>query len=217
LHQFVDKLFAVAGIAAGGEVDALVAPATEGVGELERPEEVVDLLEVRADSVELVDDILDALNVELAEGLLDDAVLHQGDALLVHLTETTLVDEVVDGLQRRLAVGDVRLNALEHSHGGEVDLHEGGVVDLTKTQELQDLLGLGVNTVDTTDADNEEDLGHVLNEVVAGILGLAASADKGLLGGLVLGGVLLSTLEDFLAGGLVLLGLLNASGSALGL
>lgn len=180
------------------------------VPELEGPEEVVGLLESRADGVDLVDEVLHADDVVLAEGLRDDLVLGQGDALLVDLAEAALVDQLADGLQGGLAVGDVGLDGLEHGHGGEVDLEEGGVVDLAQAQQLQDLLALGVHAHDTADADDKEDLGHVLDEVVAVVLGLALGADQGTLVVAVLLDVLLSTLEDLLAGGLVLLGESNA-------
>jgi hypothetical protein len=206
LHQLVDKLLTVARVTTLVEVVALLLPAAQGVAKLERPQEVVGLLEVGAHSVNLVDEVLNAEDVLGAEGLGDDLVLGQRDALLVDFTETTFVDEVVDGLQARLAVGHVRLDETQHSHGGVVDLHESSVVDLTQAQELQDFLGLGGHTHDTADADNEEELGHVLDEVVAGILGLATGADEGLLVLTVLLHVLLGALEDHLTVGFVGLG-----------
>jgi transcriptional antiterminator Rof (Rho-off) len=156
--ELVDELLAVAGITTLGEVDALVLEAAQGVGELERPQEVVGLLEVGSAGVDLMNEVLHADDVVLAEGLkggvryqkarsdaqlrkekkkkyliiseskdvkkylLDDGVVRQGHALLHDLAEAALVHEVVDGLEGGLAVGDVRLDELEHGHGGEVHL-----------------------------------------------------------------------------------------------
>jgi len=47
-------------------------------------------------------------------------------------------------------VGNVRLNAVKHVDGGLVELHEGGVVELAETEELEDLPGGGIHTHDTT-------------------------------------------------------------------
>jgi len=90
---------AVTGVAALDEVGALLGEATTGVGELERPEEGVGLLEVGADGVDLVDEILHADDAVLAELALHDRVVNDGDALLVDLGETTLVHELLHGLQ----------------------------------------------------------------------------------------------------------------------
>jgi len=198
-------------------VDTLVLPAAQGVAKLEGPQEVVGSLEVGTASVDLVDEVLNADDVFVAEGLGDDLVVGQGDALLVDLAVTALVDKIGDGLQGGLAVGDVWLNAGEHGHGGEVDLHEGGVVKLTQTEKLEDLLGLGVDTHDTADTDDQENLGHVLDEVVAEVLGLALGTDESALVGAVLLHVLLSTLEDDLAGSLLGLGVLGLELLTLGL
>ena len=123
--------------------------ATGGVGELEGPEEVVGLLEVGADSDDLVDEILHADDAVLAEALLDDGVVSKSDALLVDLAVTALVDELADGLEVGVAVGDVGLDDLEHLKGGLGELDEDAVVDLEQTEELQDFAGFGCNLVDT--------------------------------------------------------------------
>lgn len=136
------------------------------------PEEVGDLLEVRADGGDLVDNVLDGDDAVLAKGALDDSVGGKGDALLVDLAVSTLVDELADGLKVGLSesgeslvspmvvekcrsggmdepVGDVGLDEEEHLGGGLGDLDEDTVVDLEETEELQDLAGLGGNVVDT--------------------------------------------------------------------
>ena len=180
----------------------LVSETTSGVGQLEGPQEVGGQLEVRADGVDLVDEILNADNAVLAKGLLDDGVVGQGDALLVDLAISTLVDELTDGLQVGLTVGDVGVDQLEHLGGGLGQADKDTVVDLEKTQQLEDLAGLGGNVVDTLQADDEGKLGLGGNVEVTSLLGLATETDLVTLLGAVLTDVLISTLEDDLALGL---------------
>ena len=64
------------------------------------------MLEVGAHSVDLVDEIFHADDTVLAEVLLDDGVVGEGDALLVDLAVSALVDQLTDGLEVRFATGD---------------------------------------------------------------------------------------------------------------
>lgn len=180
--------------------------ATSGVAELEGPEEVGGLLEVGADGVDLVDEVLHADDAELAEVLLDDGVVGEGDALLVDLSVTALVDELADGLEVGVTVGDPGLDALDHLRGGLGDADEDTVVDLEETEELHDLAGLGGDLADTLDADDEDELGLRGNVGGLAVLGNTAEAELLRLGVAVLLDVLLGTLEDL--GTLLLVGLL---------
>lgn len=123
--------------------------ATSGVGELEGPQEVGGLLEVGSNGVDLVDKILDADNAVLAKVLLDDLVVGEREALAVDLAVTTLVDKLADGLEVGVTVGNVRVDDGEHLRGSLVQTNEDTVVDLEKTQQLQNLARLGSNLVDT--------------------------------------------------------------------
>jgi hypothetical protein len=125
------------------------AESTSGVGELERPEEVVGLLEVGADGIDLVDQILHADDAVLAEVLLNDLVVGESDALLVDLSVAALVDELTDGLEVGVTVGNVGVDDGEHLLGGLGELDEGTVVDLEETEELENLAGLRSDLVDT--------------------------------------------------------------------
>lgn len=125
------------------------AETTSGVAELEGPEEVGGLLEVGADGENLVDEILHADNAVLAEVLLDDGVVSKSNALLVDLSVSTLVDELLDGLQVGVTVGDPGLDDLEHLSDSLGDLDKYTVVDLEETEKLEDLAGLGGHLVDT--------------------------------------------------------------------
>lgn len=106
------------------------AEAAGGVAELEGPEEIAGLLEVGADGEDLVDEVLDADDAELAQVGLDEPVVRQGDALPVDLAVPPLVDELAHGLDRGEAVRDVGLHDLQHFRRGFGEPHEDGVVDL---------------------------------------------------------------------------------------
>jgi hypothetical protein len=125
------------------------AETTSGGRELEWPKEVAGLLEVGADGVDLVDEVLDADNAELAEVLLDELVVSDGQTLLVDLSVTALVDELTDGLQVGVTVGDEGLDDLQHLNSGLGEPDEDTIVDLEKTEELEGLALLGVDLVDT--------------------------------------------------------------------
>lgn len=182
------------------------AEATSGVGELEGPEEVVGLLEVGANSVDLVDQILHADNAVLAEGLLNDLVVGKRDTLLVDLSVTTLVDELTDTFEVGVTVSDVGVDDGQHLLGGLGETDEGTVVDLDQTEKLQDLARLRSNLVDTLDTDNEGQLGLVRDVEVTLLASNASKADLLTLSIAVLLDVGLSTLEDSLT--LLLVGLL---------
>lgn len=84
LDQGIDVLIPVAKITALDEVLEFPRPeASRRVGELEGPQEVTGLLEVRPDSIYFVDQVLHAQDTQFAEVLLDYGVVGQRDALLV--------------------------------------------------------------------------------------------------------------------------------------
>lgn len=211
--QLVNVGLAVARVPTLDKVERLaLVEATVGAGQLEGPEEVAGLLEVRADSVDLVDQVLHADDPVLAEGLLDDLVVGQGDALAVNLPVATLVDELADRLEVGLAVGNVGLDKLEHLRGGLGELHKDTVVDLAQTEELQDLAGLRGQLVDTLDADNKGKLGLTGDVEAAGLASDTLHANLVLLSSAVLLDVGLCTLEDGSALGLAGLARLDLGG-----
>ena len=128
---------------------SLLLETTLRVGELEGPEEVVGLLEVRAAGDDLVDEVLHAVDATLVELTIDDLVVGESNSASVDLTVATLVNELGDGGAGGETVGDEGLDNADHVPGGLVQLDEDGVVDLSKSEELEDLLGLGGKLVDT--------------------------------------------------------------------
>jgi len=193
-------VFTVAQVTTLDEVLKLpLVEAAVGAVQLEGPQEVRGLLEVGADGVDLVDEILHTDHAVLSEVLLDDLVVSQRQALLVNLAISALVDEFANGLLVGVTVGNERLDNLQHLQGGLGELNEDTVVDLQQTEQLQSLALLRINLVDTLDADDESKLvllGHV--KLIL-LLGLALQTDLLAVGIAVLLDVLLSTLEDDLA------------------
>ena len=176
-------------------VKLLLLESAKRRGQLERVEEVVGSLEVGAASVDLVDEVLNADNPNASESLLDDGVVRDGDALLVDLAVTALVQELAHRLEVGVTVGDEGVDHAEHVHDGLVHAQEDAVVDLAQAEELQDLADLGGDADDTANADDEHNLGLGLAVVVAVELGLAAEADGVVLDLAVLLHVLLGRLE----------------------
>ena len=119
------------------------------IGELERPEEVGSLLEVGSDGEDLVDQILNADNTVLAEVGLNKSVIGESNTLLGDLSISTLVNELADGLEVGVSIGDPWLDDLQHLKGSLGHANEDTIVDLEKTKELKDLAGLWCNLVDT--------------------------------------------------------------------
>jgi len=171
----------------------LAGESTAGVGELEWPQEVVGLLEVGTDGVNFVDEVGSALDSGALESLSNNSVGGDRNALLVDLSESTFVDKILDGGASGVAVSDVRFDQSEHSDGGFVQLHESAVVKLTKTKELHDFLGLGRNSNDTANSDDQAQFGFGRDEESTVDLGLSAVADSKLLGSIVFFIVLLGS------------------------
>lgn len=169
LEQLVDLVLAIAEVAAVDVVVVLLAPSAGRCVQLEGPEEVVDLLEDASDGEQLVDHVFDALHVVAVTQLaLDNEVIGDGNAtaavlevkigewsepslmdVSTHLNESAFVEQVAGGLQRWIAVGDVRLGNAQHVECRLVELHERGVVDLTQAEKVQNLLDLRRDFVDT--------------------------------------------------------------------
>jgi len=156
----------------------LLDPASPGITELERPHKLIDLLEGLANSEDLVNEILDAYHTVLSNLGLDDTVVSDRNALLINLDKTALVNQLFDCFQVGVAVGHVRLNKLQHSGSGLVEPYKYRIVDLPKTQQLQDLSRFRVQIVDTADAYNKGKLWLWLNVEIASRLSLSTEPNK---------------------------------------
>ncbi len=150
IDKLVDELLSVSvGTESLSERVSLLLEATQWRVHLDWPQEVSHLSEVRSASGDLVDDVLNAVDSELSEDSLDDGVVGKWDSSSVNLSVSSLVDDLVDVLSRWVSVGDEWLDHSEHVHGSLVELDEHSVVNLSQSEELEDLLGLGGKLVDT--------------------------------------------------------------------
>lgn len=185
----------------------------KGLGSgLRLPDEVVGLLEGGSASLDLVDEVLNTDDVMLLQGSLNDEVGSQGNSGVVDLSIPSLVHELGDGASVGGTVGDPRLDDSEHVHDSLVVTEEDGVVDLSESEEAQDLLRLGGHGVDTLHSHDQENLGFSQDEDGAGLLGGTGLVDDGLLAGLIGLEVGLAALEPLL---LELLDLYNSGLSGL--
>jgi len=195
--QIVDLVFTVTKITTLDKMSELAGPkAPSWVGELEWPEKVGGLLEVGTDGEDLVYQIFNTDNAILAEAVLDNGVVGEGDALLVDLSISALVDELADALEVGVSVGNPWLDDLEHLKSGLGHANKDTVVDLEQTEELENLAGLWCDLVDTLDTDNKDQL--LLSRDVEGtiLLGETLKTDLLTLCVTVLFNVLFGTLEN---------------------
>jgi hypothetical protein len=148
-YEFIKLLFSVAPDSAVLVWVSLLGESLLGRGKLEGPEEVVCLFEVRSHGDDLVDQVLNAGDSSLTEGVLNDGVVSKGDSGSVDLAVPSLVDQLGNVLLGQVSVHDERLDSSEHVDGGLVELDEDSVVELSESQELHDLLACGGELVDT--------------------------------------------------------------------
>ena len=121
---------------------SLLFPSVSWSVELDWPDEVVCFLEGWANSPDFVDEGLDVRDSLGAKSTFDDTVVSKRNSGSVHLSVTTLVDQTADIITRWVTVGDVWLDCSDHVDGGTIEADKDSVVDLTKTEELHDLLAL---------------------------------------------------------------------------
>lgn len=123
--------------------------------------------------------------------------------MLVNLTETSLVDELLDGFPGWVSKSDVRLDLSDQVGSGLVDSDEGSVVELSKSKESEDSDGSGVKFVDTSDSDDECELGISWDVDLSSKLCVSSGIVFSLLGSSVISVVLLGSLGDLLSSGFV--------------
>jgi hypothetical protein len=152
LDQRIDVLLSVAQITSFDVMPELPrSETTSRVAQLEGPEEVACLLEVRSDGGDLVDQVFHTDDAEFAQVIFDQLVVGEWDALLLDFAISPLVDELADGFEIRVAVGDVWVDDGEHLLRGFGQADEDAVIDLQETEELEDLAWFGCDLGDTVD------------------------------------------------------------------
>jgi len=142
---------------------SLVVEATLGRVQLEIPEEVVGFLEVRATSNNLIDKLFNRIDLVLAKSLDNDFIASKRDSLLVNLSKASLVNQIGDNLSGGVTESNIRFNLLNHVKGSSVNSEEGGVVNLSKSEQSQDLSDFRRKIVNTSDSYNKSDLSFSRN------------------------------------------------------
>jgi len=115
---------------------------------------VVGLLEVGSNGGNFVDQVLDGGDVVFAQLFGDDLVALNGDSLSVDSGISSLVDQFLDGSSGGVSESDVGEDLLEHVLSGFIDTDEGGVMDLSQSEQTEDLGNIRVEFIDTSDSDN---------------------------------------------------------------
>jgi len=87
----------------------LLPPPTSGGVQLEWPQEVGGVLEVRSNIHDLVDKILNTDDSKLSKSALNDVIGSDGSTVSRHLNMSTLVDELANRLEVGSSPGNVGL------------------------------------------------------------------------------------------------------------
>jgi len=213
LQQSIDLVLTIAVVTAFHEMVRLLHPtATVRTVQLEWPQEIGRLLEVRANGENFVDQVFDANDILFAEILLNNGVVGDRQTLSLDLGISALVNQLTDSLQTRITPSDVRIGDTKHLDSSFVQLDKNTVVDLTQTKKLKDLARGRMNLVDATNSDDERKLGLIRDIVVAGFASLTLELDGGTLLLAILIHILLGALENL---DLLCLGGLDGLGFAL--
>ena len=96
-----------------------------------------------------MDEVLNAVDSVASEHTGDDAVIAEWESSVVDLSVSSLIDDLGDHASGWITIGDEWLDHLDHVPGGLVQLDEDSVMELSQSQELQNLLGLGGKLSDT--------------------------------------------------------------------
>lgn len=195
--EFIDFGFTVTPVTSGVVWMSLGGVALAWGGEFEWPEEIVGGLEVSTAVGDFVDQIFHADQTLFAKVLFNNFVAGEWDSLAVDLSETTFVDELGDQFLGWVTIGDVWFDLAEHVGGGLADADEGGVVELTESQQLKDLADDWGKVVDTSDSDNEVDLWLIWDEesTSSSCLSLLGNDLSSLVGGFLV--IFLTTFQVF--------------------
>jgi len=121
-----------------------------------------------------MDDIFNANNTKLSELFGNDAVVSDGNSLTFDSRKPSLVNQLSHGFEIWCSVSDVRFNEFEHFQGSSVQSNKSGVVDLSQSQQLQDLSRLRINTINTADSNDNSESGLRFNEEVSALSSLSS-------------------------------------------
>jgi len=177
-NEIINLVFTVSGVSSFLEVNGLLFITSPWWVQLEGPQKFVRTFEMLSDGVNLMDEIFNTDDPLVLELLLDETIVGDRDSLSSDLEEPAFVDEMLDSLQVRGSVSHVGFHQLQHLTDGTIQSNKNGIVDLSQTEELQNLSSFRVNAVNTSDTDNNSESGFRLSEEVPASSGLSTKTNQ---------------------------------------
>jgi len=105
-----------------------------------------------------MDNIFNTDQARFSEVLFDDFIGSKRDSLGFNFSITSLVDQIRNSLSGRISESDVSFDFLQHIHGSSVNSDERSIVDLSQSEQSQDLSNLRSKILDTSDSDDKDSL-----------------------------------------------------------
>ena len=150
LDHLVDKFLSVSeGSESLCELMSLDLPSSKWGGKLEWPDEVVDFLEIWSTGDNLVNNVLDACNTKRSEAFSNDWVISKRNSSSIDLSVSSFIHQVRNGGSWWETVSNEWFDHLEHVPCGLVKLDKNSVVELSKSEKLQNFLWLWCKLSDT--------------------------------------------------------------------
>lgn len=113
---------------------SLLLNSQSGWVQSEWEQEIGNLFEIWSKRIDLIDNVLHTSDADLSKSLINNLIWRQWNSLSVELSESSLVDQALDGLSRWVSVGNVWLNSSKHVHGGLVVFKEDGMSYLEESE-----------------------------------------------------------------------------------
>jgi len=116
--------------------------------------------------------VFNANNSKLAQSSFDYIIACNWSAFAIDLNESTLVNQVSNRFQVDRPPCNVRFTNTEHVDSSLIQFDEYAIVDLTKSEELKNLLDFRGNLIDTSNSDDKGKFGLRWDIVITFLLGL---------------------------------------------
>jgi len=113
-----------------------------------------------------MDDIFDANDAIFSELVGNNAVVGDRDPLIVGFDESSLVNKLSNSFEIGSSISDIRFNKFEHLQSGTIESDKSCVVNLSESQKLQDLSRFGIDSIDTSNSDDNGKFGFRFNKEV---------------------------------------------------
>lgn len=103
--------------------------------QFEWPQEVGGFLEMRTNSVDLMDKVFHAKKILATNNFLNDSVGAERNSLTIDFTKSALVNQLSNRFKVRSTISNKWLNKSEHFNGGSIETDENTIVDLAETEQ----------------------------------------------------------------------------------